>query len=1005
MGYERCLAQIRKLAGADLSDEDIGALLERLIAERNRIAADPREAHFLDQRELIRRAGESLANQERLAAAKERRNAAMNLGLRIARRAFYERAPSLELGMEAKLVGVNTPFEGARLSVDAQGRSLTRDYLGGLGIELERAGFDGTVRHGDLDEQWAAELYELNRTEGQGRPGITGSREALAIAKIVRKYQRLAVDNLNRAGAWISDYDGWIARTSHDPDKIRRAGFEAWRDAIAPLLDERTFDGIEDRQLFLKRIYNAFVTGVHLTSEGVEGFRDPVFRGPGNLAKRLSQARVLHFKDAAGWLAYHRQFARGSLIETVLQGLQQAARSTALMREFGTNPRYEFEADLRYLEQTYRDTDTAAVNRLNQRRKALANRFDEVDGTASTPVNRQLATIGTFVRLQQTMAKLGGVLLSSLTDIPFKAAELRYQGIGFLEGYRDGLVSIARGRGSGETREIMDALRAGTEGMIGDIARRFDGHDTPVGIMSKSANFFFKLTGLAYWTDAQKAGAELLMSRRMGQLRGRGFEALPAETRRLLELYDIGPEAWRALNRVEWRQANGRSHLTPDKALDLTDEQVLPLIKDELELLGQGLGTRYAKRLEANSREAEWAQKRLAKFEAGLEAARERLAAIEKEAEARGAMLDAGLRDRMALLEERFHEARRAVDLNPAGQRRGTYAAANAGFDRGLAAGRQQGRAQQRIAELERRIREADRERAKRSDTRSEAFVQSWSEKDAQLRTFLEELDRRQKERMTAQSKEEDALLGRVGELIDAKRRGLADRLAALYADRADFAVITPGGRERAIMHQGTQRGTVEGEALRIFWQFKSFPAAVITKAFGRELYGGQGRYGAVAGIVHMIVATMLFGYVAMTAKDFLKGRNPRDPNAMATWWAAFLQGGGAGIFGDFFFGDFSRFGRTPLETFVGPGFSEAASLLELWSRFTRGEDFAAQGIRWLISQAPFINLFYTRAALDYLVLYQIQEAMNPGFLRRYERRVQRENNQTFWLPPTSALR
>jgi hypothetical protein len=33
-----------------------------------------------------------------------------------------------------------------------------------------------------------------------------------------------------------------------------------------------------------------------------------------------------------------------------------------------------------------------------------------------------------------------------------------------------------------------------------------------------------------------------------------------------------------------------------------------------------------------------------------------------------------------------------------------------------------------------------------------------------------------------------------------------------------------------------------------------------------------------------------------------------------------------------------------------------------------------------------------------------MQEQLNPGFLRRYERQIERENNQKFLLPPTNAL-
>jgi len=40
-------------------------------------------------------------------------------------------------------------------------------------------------------------------------------------------------------------------------------------------------------------------------------------------------------------------------------------------------------------------------------------------------------------------------------------------------------------------------------------------------------------------------------------------------------------------------------------------------------------------------------------------------------------------------------------------------------------------------------------------------------------------------------------------------------------------------------------------------------------------------------------------------------------------------------------------------------------------------------------------------AALDYLVLYNLQEMANPGYLKRVEKRIERENGQTFLFPPS----
>lgn len=41
----------------------------------------------------------------------------------------------------------------------------------------------------------------------------------------------------------------------------------------------------------------------------------------------------------------------------------------------------------------------------------------------------------------------------------------------------------------------------------------------------------------------------------------------------------------------------------------------------------------------------------------------------------------------------------------------------------------------------------------------------------------------------------------------------------------------------------------------------------------------------------------------------------------------------------------------------------------------------------------------------DYLFLYQVQEMVAPGSLRRMERRVERDNNQRFILPPSEVVR
>jgi hypothetical protein len=115
-------------------------------------------------------------------------------------------------------------------------------------------------------------------------------------------------------------------------------------------------------------------------------------------------------------------------------------------------------------------------------------------------------------------------------------------------------------------------------------------------------------------------------------------------------------------------------------------------------------------------------------------------------------------------------------------------------------------------------------------------------------------------------------------------------------------------------------------------------------------------------------------------------------------------QGGGLGIYGDFLFGEYNRFGQGALETLGGPSAGMLSDVLRLWQGAREGDPKADQAFRLFVQNVPFANLFYVKPALDYLVLYQVQEALNPGFLRRMERRVEKQNNATFWLKPSEAI-
>jgi hypothetical protein len=270
-----------------------------------------------------------------------------------------------------------------------------------------------------------------------------------------------------------------------------------------------------------------------------------------------------------------------------------------------------------------------------------------------------------------------------------------------------------------------------------------------------------------------------------------------------------------------------------------------------------------------------------------------------------------------------------------------------------------------------------------------------------------------------------DVIKGYIGQaasesaIKDAKRE-IESRLRNYFTDQTSLLALEPDKKTRAMLLQGTRPGTVPGELMRFIMQFKSFTGAYMQRIVGRELYGrgyeGDSLWGALkngngeaVGLAQLIVTSTLFGYASMSLKDLAKGKTPRDPtespgDAAKILMAAMVQGGGAGIYGDFLFGQANRMGSGTIESLSGPVISQGGRIVDLYHKALAGDDVAARSFNEVLNNTPFMNLFYARAAMNYMVLYRLQETMNPGYLARMERDAEMNNAQTFLLRPSEVV-
>lgn len=258
---------------------------------------------------------------------------------------------------------------------------------------------------------------------------------------------------------------------------------------------------------------------------------------------------------------------------------------------------------------------------------------------------------------------------------------------------------------------------------------------------------------------------------------------------------------------------------------------------------------------------------------------------------------------------------------------------------------------------------------------------------------------------------------------ISDARDQLEGQLRGYILDRLNIAMSEPGDRTQAFMKMGTVPGTVAGEAIRFAGQYKSFTASFMQNVLGREVFGrgytpaglGESKTtsmtnalmrngsGAFIGAANLFVWATLFGYTSMQAKLLLKGQTPR-PADPKTFLAAAAQGGGLGILGDFMFGEVNRMGVGPVTSLMGPAASNADSIITLLQSTTRGDADLGDWYRTSLDNTPFLNVFWLRTAMNGLILNRIQDALDPGSLERYQRRVEREQGNDFLIPPSQFM-
>lgn len=247
---------------------------------------------------------------------------------------------------------------------------------------------------------------------------------------------------------------------------------------------------------------------------------------------------------------------------------------------------------------------------------------------------------------------------------------------------------------------------------------------------------------------------------------------------------------------------------------------------------------------------------------------------------------------------------------------------------------------------------------------------------------------------------------------IETADRELALKYFGMVLRFTKMAVPEPNVRASVAMYQGSQPGTPVGEAARLAMQFKGFSVGIMFlhgASLHRQVMGGQWGSAALRGSALLLNMTIL-GAVAMQIKDLINGRDPRPMTDEKFWAAAFMQGGGLGIYGDLLFSDVNNYGGGLPDLLAGPVVGSIIDPMRNLAvgnaqELAGGEDtnIAKEALRFGKKNMPGGNIWYTRLVWERLFLDQLQKLADPTAEQSFRRQIKRRKKdygQDYWWSP-----
>ena len=461
-------------------------------------------------------------------------------------------------------------------ALDYQHRALVRRFNGRLGKFLREHHRDllGRVTKPAQMKNIVRELHGEATGDAGAALLANGLRDALEDMRLM----------FNEAGGIMGKLDNFGLPHSHNRRAVTRAGFRRWFEEIDQKIDWSRMEdrltgkpfqaeggdapSLEIRQSVLREIYDNIAYG--------KESREAVYGRPKGVAtyRRGAEQRILHFKDADGWMDYNKKFGTGDAFTTLMSHVHRMARDISMMREFGPNPHLGAEYRGQLLEVRARNEGSEALADKVRGNARHAQRMIKVISGGSMPdtlLQDYVATFFSSARHVMTAAFLDRAVIASISDINTMRLAATSMGMNpgnLIKRHVDLLKS-------GLSRD--EALRAGwvadTLSDAGTALARFQMEVPPAEVAERLSSAAMRVQGLSHWTDMGRVAFQMEMSGLFASQAGRALDQVDEPLRGLLKKWRVSEKEWAAFTNQEtfFNAENGATFASPIYWREATD--------------------------------------------------------------------------------------------------------------------------------------------------------------------------------------------------------------------------------------------------------------------------------------------------------------------------------------------------------------------------------------------------------------------------------------------------